>query len=358
MSTGLNVQAVSEDAGAGDPRWAAGHPPRERHEETMKAVLTRWGKFVTDASAQAAEDYQFLAGDVAIATHSKSGTTMMQQIVHQLRSNGDMEFGEVTEVVPFMEVALDCELDLSSSQAPHAPPRAFKTHMSWPAVPKNRTDDGNLASKYLYVARDFHSVVVSFYRFLLDWFYTAEEVRLCDFVEVFLYRRSTPYWDHVADYYKAALEEANQGSFYWLFFEDILKDQEGAVRAVAEFIGIRDKCASDEEFEERVKTATEMSSFSFMKENSGHFDERLTKKYRNEVIGAVDGGNGGQKVRAGGREKASVVLDDTLFEEVATVVGDHLQELLGVRTYAELMDKAKRELGNNVFRPRTAATAE
>lgn len=352
MSSALNVQTNADLNGVTSPsdRWSEGHPKRERHEEILKDVLSRWSKFVTAESATAAEKFSFAAGDVVIATHSKSGTTMMQQIVHQLRSNGDMDFEEITAKVPFMEVALDCELDLSASQGPHAPPRAFKTHMSWPSVPKTR-HQGKLAAKYVYVARDFHSVLVSFYRFLLDWFYTAEDVRLCDFVEIFLYRRGTPWWDHVADYYKAALQEASNDSFLWLFFEDIIKDQAGAVRAVAEFIGIREKCANDEEFEERVAKATTMSSFSFMKEHSYHFDEKITKKYRNGAVGAVNGGSGGQKVRAGPKEKAAHVLSPLLWEEVATVVGDHLEQLLGVRTYAALREKAAKELGNNIFRP-------
>ena len=38
--------------------------------------------------------------DIIIDTYAKAGTTWMQQIVHGLRSGGDMNFAEITEVVP------------------------------------------------------------------------------------------------------------------------------------------------------------------------------------------------------------------------------------------------------------------
>jgi hypothetical protein len=38
----------------------------------------------------------------------------MQQILHQLRSGGDMSFDEINDVVPFIELAYDTELDLEA----------------------------------------------------------------------------------------------------------------------------------------------------------------------------------------------------------------------------------------------------
>ena len=74
------------------------------------------------------------ADDVFIAPYPKSGTTWLQQIVHQLRTGGDMDFDEITRVVPWLEAALDMGLDLDAPQ--RAEPRAFKTHLAWDLVPK------------------------------------------------------------------------------------------------------------------------------------------------------------------------------------------------------------------------------
>jgi multisubunit Na+/H+ antiporter MnhC subunit len=64
--------------------------------------------------------------DVFVVTYPKCGTTWMTQLVHMLRTNGDMDFGEITEVVPWDILAYDCGQDLSVSQV--AEPRAFKSH--------------------------------------------------------------------------------------------------------------------------------------------------------------------------------------------------------------------------------------
>ena len=54
--------------------------------------------------------------DVFVVTPPKCGTTWVQQIVHQLRTGGDMEFREITEVVPWIELAHDIHLDLEAEQ--------------------------------------------------------------------------------------------------------------------------------------------------------------------------------------------------------------------------------------------------
>lgn len=66
--------------------------------------------------------------DVFISPYSKCGTTWMQQIVHGLRSGGDMAFSEITEVVPWIEMAHDLGLD---PEAQRFEPRAFKSHLPW-----------------------------------------------------------------------------------------------------------------------------------------------------------------------------------------------------------------------------------
>eukprot|EP00965_Chrysotila_dentata_P247559 6207816-Pleurochrysis_carterae.AAC.2 len=58
--------------------------------------------------------------DVFIVTYPKCGTTWMMQIVHTLRSGGDMDFGEITEVVPWDILAHDCKQNIDDPQAnPH-----------------------------------------------------------------------------------------------------------------------------------------------------------------------------------------------------------------------------------------------
>mmetsp|Transcript_25627 Transcript_25627/g.45506 ORF Transcript_25627/g.45506 Transcript_25627/m.45506 type:complete len:127 (+) Transcript_25627:68-448(+) len=53
-------------------------------------------------------------GDVFISTYAKCGTTWTMQILHQLRSKGDMDFEEITAVIPWDIGALDCGQDLNT----------------------------------------------------------------------------------------------------------------------------------------------------------------------------------------------------------------------------------------------------
>lgn len=71
--------------------------------------------------------------------------TSALQIVHGLRSRGNMDFDEIGDVIPFIELALDCgfsDLDIDQGYLP----RAYKTHAWYPDCPKT-------AGKYIHVIR-------------------------------------------------------------------------------------------------------------------------------------------------------------------------------------------------------------
>jgi hypothetical protein len=174
-----------------------------------------------DESVEKGLSFMPSIGDIFVATHSKAGflfaffrmctfykrtkntnsigTTIVQQIVHQLRTNGSMDFEEINQVCPWVEPAFDLQQDLSAAQV--ASPRVFKTHCGWIDVPKlfgdnekkndcitkpsddivaaklddDDDDDDNLQlqshrqllSKYIYVIRDPHDLIISFYSVLL-----------------------------------------------------------------------------------------------------------------------------------------------------------------------------------------------
>ena len=60
--------------------------------------------------------FQPRSTDVIIPSAPKCGTTWVQQIVHQLRTGGDMDFASRQEEIPFVEAAYDFGYDLEGEQ--------------------------------------------------------------------------------------------------------------------------------------------------------------------------------------------------------------------------------------------------
>ncbi len=258
--------------------------------------------------------------DVFIATFAKSGTTWMQQIVHGLKTRGSMEFREISEVVPFVEVAWDCGIDLNAPQPVR--PRAFKTHADAPTVPKG--------GRYIVVVRNPLDAAVSFYKFMDGWFLEKNAVPIETFVEevVLKGQGADRYWSHLASWW--ALRERDDVRL--CFFEDMKEDLEPVVRDVAEFIGI-------ELDDELLELVLRQSSMAFMKAHEHQFDDNLLRDARDEALGFPPGSES-SKVNTGEVGGHKTMLSPemvTRFDEI------WLAEVLpatGAATYDELRGMA------------------
>ncbi len=132
--------------------------------------------------------------DVIIATYPKSGTTWMQQIVHGLRTGGSMDFTEITEAVPWIELAHDLGHDLDADQG--GPPRAFKSH-------KNG-DEIQPGCRYIAIMRDPKDVAISFFHFFSGWYFKPGDISLDMFIRDFFLSGSNSgrYWPHLISWWK------------------------------------------------------------------------------------------------------------------------------------------------------------
>ena len=73
--------------------------------------------------------YQPRPTDIIISPAGKCGTTLLQQTFHTLRTRGDMDFDDISRVVPWIETAKSLAIDINAEQV--AEPRGFKSHLSW-----------------------------------------------------------------------------------------------------------------------------------------------------------------------------------------------------------------------------------
>jgi len=55
---------------------------------------------VSEAGFAAGLEFVPRASDIVIASYAKCGTTWLQQMVHSLRTGGDLDFDDISRVVP------------------------------------------------------------------------------------------------------------------------------------------------------------------------------------------------------------------------------------------------------------------
>ncbi|MGE3461623.1 MAG: sulfotransferase domain-containing protein, partial [Pseudomonadales bacterium] len=144
---------------------------RKTRPTTMEDMRARQAKMLTREEIAAGMALKLRPTDVVITPFAKCGTTWMQQIVHTLRTRGDMDFDDISRVIPWIETSTALGIDLNAEQ--RAEPRAFKSHLGWDVIPKG--------GRYINVVRDPADALVSMYKFNEGWFLEPGSVSLDEF---------------------------------------------------------------------------------------------------------------------------------------------------------------------------------
>ena len=253
--------------------------------------------------------------DVFIATFPKCGTTLLQQIVHGLRTKGDMDFVEITEVIPWIELAHDMDLDPEDEQK--ADPRAYKTHLAWDLVPKG--------GRYIYVIRDPLAVVVSFYHFFEGWYFETGSIDFESFALEFVLpgTQSRRYWEHLASWWPQRSSER----VLFLCYEDIVRNLRGSVERVASFIGLDTDA-------ERIDIASRQADIEFMAGYPTLWDDNLLRAKRNEACG-IPADSATTKVR-GPSNKQTTEMTPAVKEAWDLCWSEIVEPATGHASYGEL----------------------
>jgi hypothetical protein len=234
----------------------------------------------TSASRERGLNYHPRSTDVMIATYPKCGTTWLQQILHALRTRGDMAFSEITQVVPWLEMADALGMDPRAEQV--SPPRMFKTHLSWEDIPKG--------ARYIHMTRDPRDALVSHFHFMQGWFFETGSVDIDSFAATrFLTKslRAGGYWAYLSSWWP----HRDDDNVLFLTYEDLHEDPRAGIRRIADFIG----CQMDAALEAVV---LERSSFEFMKAHEHQFDDHLVRNFMDSALNLEPGGDS-SKVRSG-----------------------------------------------------------
>ena len=277
---------------------------------TTIAELEAISGFSTEADEARGLAYRPGPDEIFISPYAKCGTTWMQQIVHGLRSGGSMDFAEITEVVPWLELAHDMGVDVTAPQV--AAPRAFKSHLTWEEIPKG--------GRYIVVFRDPVDAMLSLYRFFEGWWFERGAISVEDFAHYYLDRQGGGYWGHAASWWR----QRGRDDVLLCTFEQMKRDLPGVVDRVALFMGGYDALTRS--------IATRQAEFAFMKHHARQFDDHLVRQTRDVACGLPPGGSASKidKGQAGAR------VPDAIRRTFAARWRETMEPEFGLASYAEL----------------------
>lgn len=300
---------------------------RPRSLEEMEA---RMAPMVTPAGIGRGLAFAPRPTDVIISPFGKCGTTWLQQIVHSLRTRGDLDFDDISRVVPWIETSPDLGLDLDAPQ--RAEPRAFKSHLPWTAVPKG--------CRYIVSLRDPRDALVSMYRFLEGWFFEPGTIGIEEFARRrFMNReKGMDYWTHLVSWW----EQYENPAVLLLTYEQMKVDLPGAVRRIATFLDVPLDPALAE-------TVLEQASLESMTAHKDKYDDRLMRE-RSEQVCDLPTGSDSAKVRTGKVGSFAKELPSPVVAELDDMWRAVVATRFGAASYAELVMKlpSSRALGESL----------
>jgi hypothetical protein len=288
---------------------------RSRSMEEFRSVQRVLSEAVC-AARDAADPFVPAPTDVIISPYGKCGTTLLQQMFHTLRTRGDMDFDDISRVVPWIEMSPALGLDLNSPQ--RADPRGFKSHLSYGRVPKG--------ARYVVSLRDPKDSFISMYRFMEGWFLEPGAVPMEDFFEGWIKGRGPEgegIWDHLLSWWAVR----DQPQVLLLSYRHLLGDPAGHIRRVAEFAGI----PIDQEL---LELTLERTSRAYMLANKNRFDDALMRRL-SEDLGGLPGGSDSAKVRAS-TPSHSDELPLSLSRRMDEIWAERITSELGFGSFAEL----------------------
>lgn len=230
--------------------------------------------------AGAIADFRPRPSDIVISPYTKCGTTWLQQMFHTLRTGGDMDFDDISRVVPWIETSRLLGIDLEAPQ--RAAPRGFKSHLAWDRIPKG--------ARYVVSLREPKDALVSLHRFFEGWLLEPGAVSVDAFAKTAFdaAAKGKGYWAHLLSWWG----QRDNPDVLLLTYEHMIDDPETAVRHLAAFCGI----ALDDAL---LSLTLERSSLAYMLAHRDRFDEAMLRQM-SETRAGLPPGSDSAKVRQGG----------------------------------------------------------
>ncbi|GFY73932.1 sulfotransferase 1E1 [Trichonephila inaurata madagascariensis] len=213
------------------------------------------------------KNFTFNDGDILVVSFPKTGTTWLQEIIYSILNGVDETLSQSLEDrFPYLEFMYP---GLKSIQKMEGQ-RLIKTHLPYSLLPE---DIHKKNVKILYIMRNPKDVVVSYYHFVRMMTVSDYSGNFENFFQEFLSDKVPygPLWKH----YQEMWDHLNEANILILFYEDLHKDIQGAIKKIATFL---DRDVSDEE----INNIVEHCSFHNMAQNPNvnyqHWDDLGIRK--------------------------------------------------------------------------------
>lgn len=296
---------------------ASGAMSRTRLPQSFDEMIEAKNLLFPPITFERGKEFKPDPDDVIITPWSKSGTTWLQQIVHGLRSGGDMDFDDISRISPWIEVADALGIDLYADQGWR--PRAYKSHYSYNAVPKG--------ARYIVSFREPKAVMVSYYRFYEGWLFEPGTVSMEEYLAPHLDRgRRKDHWTHMESWWG----QRDSDDVLLLSYELMKEDLRSAVVKVSDFL-VMD---ADDDL---IDLVTKQSSLEFMLKHGDRFDDRMHRE-RGAAVGAHPEGIGSTKVTDGVFDPTHYELSPEILEAMEANWQDSMGARFAIHSYNELTE--------------------
>ena len=257
-------------------------------------------------------------GDVFITSWAKSGTTMTQQMFHQLRmlaatGKPDMDFDDISRMTPWEDTAQQNNFDMTAPQK--GDPRGFKSHREY-----DRLEPG---MRYIVTLRDPHETYHSFHRFFSGYLFEPGTIAMEEFFPLWMMGGpgGCDYYTHLLSWYA----RRNEADTLLVTYRWMVKNKQAMIRKMAAFLGID----ADDAMVAQVDALT---TREFMYEHKGKFDDAMIKEGMAEMLGLH--GLESSKVKAEGSDAKRVPPE--IAEQIDALWAERVEPATGHKDFASL----------------------
>lgn len=293
--------------------------PLNRRARSLEELGINMGALHASAPQQQHRPLAPRDGDVFISSWAKSGTTLMQQMFHQIRmiaatGAGDMDFDDISRMTPWEDTAFALDFDMNVAQ--RAAPRGFKSHREYERLPAN--------ARYIVTLRDPKETYVSFYRFFDGWHIEPGSLSMEEFWPLWLAGGpgGCDYVTHLLSWYPRAGEPDTLLASYGY----AARNRAAMIARMAAFLGLR--LSGDE-----AVLAEQMTSRAFMHAHQDRFDDAMFCAVMEKRIG-VPAASDSTKVQAVASDAG--VLPPDIADRIDALWAERVAPVTGHKDFASL----------------------